>query len=523
MHPTEDPNKSQNNGISSNLQVPKVEPPLPKTLKTLDHLPVEILGQIMEYLPQQDLVSCCLVSKSLYWPAVKRLYEKISIIQEYHLDKVADDNAPRQIPNYCTILPLKKRYNILSTVENNKTIADLIKSLSIGEVVGDETFSELSEYLVTILMQINLEFFHCLEGYWVPKKYFETAQRMSVYELHSSRFPQTLVDLKINYHGNYNRNVHFKSLARDMIQEGSHHHLKKVTFETGDFLHDFEQLDQNILRDKGHPFWLDFFKVFFDAGIKLNLTALGLWGEFWDSSDTITTDILRDAIDLSKLDTLGLKYNYYVLADVIYKDDVEILPHQDGKHCFLTEIADSLVSLRRLFIKHASKCSELDMDVLCRVLRENIPNQLAVLWVHFDDQRFSDLEQLRSTILAHQRNLVKLELSHWHFCDEAQSTVGRIPELVSLEREVHKLETDCSTLAPKIDYFDKPRVIVGDEFIDLIRANKQEIKQILNSDSIYTCAKWCLPQLTEYFISGLSIHMKTRTILNNGIMLSLDD
>ncbi|GEQ69438.1 hypothetical protein JCM33374_g3110 [Metschnikowia sp. JCM 33374] len=486
----------------------------PGTKLSLDKLPEEILDSIIEHLGQRELLRFCLVSKAFLWPNLKRLYRKITMAHDAYFE---EPEIPFQHLNYFTLMRLGSRGGFLATVIQNEKLAALIRSLTLTVKQGDETFPFISQYFTMLLSHLRLESFHFADSIDIPWQLIETVQTMTCHLPWETSFPPNLVELKIHYDGCHVESSLFEELAWATIRHGAFHKLKKLAFGTLDYAHQFSSLWYDNVGAHGRPYWVDFFNILAQEGIKLNLTFLRLDGEFWDNAEDKSACIVGQAVQLNNLVSLDIAHSHYVL-------DQPRQPHEDGVHMFLDQITKNTPSLQHLAISHTQGLDQYEIDALARVLRENLPNQLESLRINFDDQDKSEVDGLRSTILNHQRNLVKIELEHNPFLHRHQDRkFTGIPAISAYEADVINEKFSLDALSPRnFDYeFRKP--FVEEDYWTAITSHKREILDFLLADLIYSGAAESLPLLTTYLVCGLYINMKDPSVFVNGKSMSLKE
>ncbi|GEQ68091.1 hypothetical protein JCM33374_g1757 [Metschnikowia sp. JCM 33374] len=486
---------------------------------SLESLPVEILESIFAYLPISDLLRVCCISKDLRWPAYKWIYRRIAILDDKY---VMEYYLPPQSSNFATLVALKNRYQLLSTVAGNKRIAALVQSLTLTEFHRFPKRFDISPYLTELLSHLQLESFHSVENFDVPQRSLQTVQRMSCQIFPDTFLPASLVELKLNFDAIYVHGLNFEDIASELVKSNSYRTLKKLSLDTN-FNEDNVFLD--LYKDQvaeGLSIWPDFFRTLSQEGIKLNLTALCLRGEFRSDPDDETAAIVGQVVELSKLETLEIQYTHYVIEDDASRQDC----YYDGMHTFVNAITKNTSSLENLYIQHSDMPPQEVIQGFARALRENLRGQLKYLRSNFKDHTEHNMEMLRQTILHYQQNLVRLEFrrdpkwaldSSW-FSSEFSGVYG----IVGLEREGLSVNWTTDVLYPLILKLEECRPFVAEESLIVIRKHWEEILDYLNSDSIYKNAAQMLPLLSEYYVIGLYINMKERAICANRNYISLE-
>ncbi|GEQ69417.1 hypothetical protein JCM33374_g3089 [Metschnikowia sp. JCM 33374] len=483
---------------------------------SLTQLPMEILDNIIQYLHQPELICFCLVSKYLYWPTLKRLYRQITIVYDwrYRLERI-----PMQPSNYFTIVREDQMEMFLATLRMNQDIASFVQTINIAE---SDDFLDISSYLDQLLSHVRLRSFHCAEEIDVPQNILQTVQSLSsdlnpqLFRSHSD-----LVELRIFYQGAHSDMLTVGELALGMIKSNSYHKLKKLSFKNQYYNDDYERFEGSENSSDGNfhnqfwPLWAEFFLVFSEEDIKLNLTDLRIESEFWDDLDDVTADVVEESVQLNKLENLELKFSHY-----IRRRDID--PHEYGVHAFLEKVTRKTPSLQYLSITHTDTCSEKEINGLARVLGYNIPLQLRNLRVVLEDQFNVQLERRRLMILGTQGNLIKLKFSHCSNCqDEDDGKFNGVPGLFDFDFEALYSENIGKILSPSIFDYDEYRYYIHEEIFNSLINHFEEVIEFLFSDSIYCGADYYLPFLTEYSVIGLSINMKQRCIYinNRGLLL----
>ncbi|GEQ69455.1 hypothetical protein JCM33374_g3127 [Metschnikowia sp. JCM 33374] len=484
----------------------------------LDKLPVDILNSILGYLEQPDLVSVCLVSKPLYKLARKRLYTKVTIVDECYFE----DDLPMPNSNYYTMVPNGTKDKFLATVSRNKQIAQLIKSLTISDSIDMDEYSGLSEFLRKLLPRVRLEFFHCTEETYIPYNCLSTVQRISLYVHERCVLSSNLVELKITYRG-WSSDIHnFSTLAHEMVEDKSYLKLKKLAFKTWDYHANLGMMSEDEILTDG-PFWSNFFCAFEDDDIVLHLTDLGLDGDFWDDDQKHLARLVSDVVDFSKLETLDIKYSYYVR----FHNEGH---HEDGVHSFLDYTTKGAFRLRNLTITHTRVITPGEINALARVLRENLSYRLKHLRITFQDQCQQELAMIQDMLLTYQTSLVKLKIAFSPLDlfnpltleDEDRKFIG-VPALRELQEAIISDKGTREALSPTIFDYDECKPFLDEEHLSTIISHKKEILEFLKSDNIYLGAADVMPALKEYDVLGLCINMKENTIIFNGKSISLKE
>ncbi|GEQ68092.1 hypothetical protein JCM33374_g1758 [Metschnikowia sp. JCM 33374] len=370
-------------------------------------------------------------------------------------------------------------------------------------------------FLEGMLAYTQLDTFNSVESLDIPPEAMIHVQRMSCTMYTQPIFPPNLIELKMNCEIAFLESCDFAGLALEMITQNAYQKLKKLSLTSDYESNHIDEMYYEEMLFEGRPNWLKFFYVFAQKGIKLNLTALGIEGEFCNAPNDMSADIVSQAVELSDLDTLEIKYeNYIHTHPARYRED--------GVHTCLNDLTKKLPSLRKLSIQHTRVCSEHEIDALNRILRENIPNQLNDLRIYFEDQTSGESESVRRTILNCQKNLAKLTFSHDPPADLLSRHFMGVLGLEDLEQECLDDQYRRNVLSPKILNFSGGKPFVSDEILRSIINCRRKFLSFLRSDSLYKGAAQNLPFLIEYSVLGLRINMRERSIDFRGVCISLE-
>ncbi|GEQ71791.1 hypothetical protein JCM33374_g5477 [Metschnikowia sp. JCM 33374] len=482
----------------------------------LDQLPDKALSFISSQLQQKELLSLICVSKKFYWPCVIRLYHSIAVVIEYFYPEL----ITKYSSGYCTIMLLENAVKLYRSLTNNPMLLGLVQSMTFGPSVFNENAPLMPvKFLQAMYGMLNLESFHYMGYFGIDSRLFSnTLRRMSCLMLSHPTFPSNLVELKLIYPGSSQYHEVFEDLANEMIRHESYHNLRKLTFETQSYEPKVDNGRPEGFNFDKRPNWTRFFLTLAENGIKLNLTTLGIEGEFTDFHlDTVR--LVCEALELKSLDTLDILY-------FRYETTPRRIFYGEGVHAFLDHITRNAPRLQYLSIKQTCMCYTFEFDALNRILRENMPHQLKQLHITMNDlsesERESKLKTIKHTILAYQQNLSKLKLNIGTF-RHVNWNLDDIIALTNVHGDITLYLIKSGMRLPTTVNFPEQRPFVCESSLNTIKKYRKKILQLLRSDIIYTDAPKRLPFLTEYFIAGLDINIKELSILINGHAIHMED
>ncbi|GEQ71284.1 hypothetical protein JCM33374_g4965 [Metschnikowia sp. JCM 33374] len=337
-----------------------------------------------------------------------------------------------------------------------------------------------------------------------------------------------LIEVKLIYSGPDQDPRDFEGFADHLIEHGGHQNLHKLDIEIS--ICNRKNVDEHdeVGPFYKHPNWESFFLPFQKKGLKLNLFALRIEGEFRDSNlDTLALSC--EALDSTHLTTLVINYTSY-------ERSLKGLHHGAGVHTFLDTITRRSPQLHSIFITHTGVCYKCEFDALNRVLQENIPEQVDEFHFTIAEPRVPDLikdpdpdsdlqlelQRVKNTLFTHQSSMKKLKLSFGSF-----DPINWEPEAIAVVQQVCSGiffgKSRARVMSPAIVDFTEAHPFVSEEALRMIMQYRKEILQVLRSDIIFISARERLPHLTEYYIDEIPINIKNLGVLLNEQFTPLEE
>ncbi|GEQ71273.1 hypothetical protein JCM33374_g4954 [Metschnikowia sp. JCM 33374] len=476
---------------------------------SLESLPIVILESIFDYLQTPDLLQLCLVSRYFYLPAANRLYQKISITEDYLSIAYVRDQMRNWNRNFCTVITPANIPKLLAVVMQNEKLAAMVHSITI-------TDTKKVSLVPNLIACLRLKSFHYAGLLDIPSIAASTIQEMTCFLPSACVYVPNLYELKINHPNKKTDFAEYEKLALSMVESNSYQNLKKLVFEHMEEknLHSLNLYNNERSDVSPQPAWTAFFNVFSQRKIKLNLMALGLDG-FLRNAGESTAQLINSAVQLSELLTLELKYKELSHSGQAHRDD---------STTFLESVTRYTSSLQYLSINPTDNCLTCQIEAIIQTLRENVPNQLKNLRIKIEPRTYGDTENIERTILTHQGNLVKLKFedrsNSWHelglvLFDLKTHQHTQWHDDIFYGEKSRKAFTSC------ILDIEEPRPYVNEGKVESIKICREAILNFLKSNSVYQQASKYLPFLTEYCVLDLYINMREKGVFANGEIILL--
>ncbi|GEQ71798.1 hypothetical protein JCM33374_g5484 [Metschnikowia sp. JCM 33374] len=490
----------------------------------LEKLGISAFNMILNHVSNSVKIKLAATSKDFYSPCLSSLYHTIAIV-----DNKAFRESVSRTPRSATVIPMKNIGKLRDTLEHSPPLAELIKYITFKEPVSAFHRKNSKEPPIFAQMKFQLESSRGRTSFKALMDFFaERMRNVSFFSQLEIPLLSNVVEIKLIYSGPDQDPRDFECLADRFIQNDSYKNLRKLEIQTRGYQPEKVGGNDKVVRFNKNSNWESFFLPFQKKGIKLTLYALQIEGAFHDSnSDTLAR--VCGALDLTPLTTLAIKYTSYVRSP-------NVLRLGAGVHTFLDIITTWTPSLHYLFITHTDVCYRSEFDALNRVLQEKIPDQLDEFHLTIDVPRvpelmkYSDvdlhlqfeLERAKNTVFTYQPYIEKLNLSFGSFGPidwepKSIEALQNVFDIISTATSIERLKS------PNILDFPKGNPFVPEKVLEVIMHYRKEILQLLKSDIIFNSARERLPHLTEYFIAGIPINIKSLNVLLNGKLTPLEE
>ncbi|GEQ71429.1 hypothetical protein JCM33374_g5112 [Metschnikowia sp. JCM 33374] len=497
---------------------------IPNAEDTFENIEESVLGLVMDDVDNLGSINLGVLSKKSRTPVVVQLYHTVGVG-----DKTAFPELANKTARPGTVVSEANLGELIYTLNKSPPRADLIKYIIVYEPLSafHHKNSKGSPIVVQMKLQLDSE-----KGRPTFKDImdFLAEREKKAHFINQDQHPllSKLIEVKLIYSGPDQDPRDFEGLAYHLIEHGGHQNLHKLDIETRHYDRKNVGGHDEVGPFKKHPNWESFFLPFQKKGLKLNLFALRIDGEFRDSNlDTLALSC--EALDLTRLTTLVINYTSY-------ERSLKGLHYGAGAHTFLDIITRRSPQLRSIFITHTGVCYKCEFDALNRVLQENIPEQVDEFHFTIAEPRVPDLikdpdpdsdlqlelQRVKNTLITHQSSMKKLKLSFGSF-DPINWEPEAIAALQQVRLEIFVAKRSARVMSPAIVDFTEAHPAISEEALRTIMLYREEILQVLRSDIIFISARERLPHLTEYWVAEIPINIKNLGLLLNGELIPLEE
>ncbi|GEQ68335.1 hypothetical protein JCM33374_g2003 [Metschnikowia sp. JCM 33374] len=279
---------------------------IPNAEDTFENIEESVLGLVMDDLDNSGLINLGVLSKTS---------RSSVVVQVYHTIAVGDKGAFPELANKTarsgTLASVANLGELIDTLKKSPPLAELIKYIIVYEPLGafHHKNSKGSPILVQMKLQLDSETgrttFKDIMNFFA-----ERVKKVPFNSKDQHPLLSKLMEVKLIYSGPDQDPREFEGLADHLIEHHGHQNCQKLDIEIRTYNRKNVGGHDEVGPFNKHPNWESFFLPFQKRGLKLNLFALRIQGEFHDSNlDTLLLSC--EALDLTHLTTLVINYTSY--------------------------------------------------------------------------------------------------------------------------------------------------------------------------------------------------------------------